>query len=87
VSSETRRRQPAGPLEIRQHARDLVGERQVAHVLRLEREQLGRVEAGGAGFTRSSEKFLDHLRARHELGLVVERPAEQQQVVDDRVGR
>ena len=37
--------------------------------------------------TRSSEKFSIICVAREELGLVVERPAEQHQVVDDRVGQ
>ena len=77
----------AGALQERHHARDLVGERQPAQVLELEREQLGRIEAGGRRVHALEREVLDHLRARHELGLVVQRPAEQHQVVDDRVGQ
>ena len=76
-----------GALQERQHARDLVGDRHAAQVVELEREQLGRIEAGRRGVHALEREVLDHLRARHELGLVVERPAEQHQVVDDRVGQ
>ena len=57
------------------------------HVVLLERQQLGRIEAGRRLVHALEREVLDHLRARQELGLVVERPAEQHQVVDDRVGQ
>ena len=57
------------------------------HVALLEGDQLLGVEAGRRLVHPLQREVLDHLLAREDLGLVVERPAEQQQVVDDRVGQ
>ena len=57
------------------------------HVAVLKRPQLLGVEAGRRLGDPLEREVLDHLLAGEILGLVVERPAEQHQVVDDRVGQ
>ena len=65
----------------------LLLQRQLLHVAVLEGPQLLRVEAGRRLGHPLQREVLDHLLAGEVLGLVVERPAQQQQVVDDRVGQ
>ena len=72
---------------IRQHLGDLLLDRQPLHVAVFEGPQLFAVEAGGGFGDALEREVLDHLLAGKILGLVVERPAEQHQVVDDRVGQ
>ncbi len=56
-----------------------------SHVALLERPQLLRIEAGRCLVDTLEREVLDHLLARELLRLVVQRPAQQQQVVDQRV--
>ena len=60
-------------------------DRQPLHRPRLERHQLLGVEARRRFVHALQRKLSQHLLARKLLGLVVQRPAEQQQIIDERI--
>ena len=82
-----RRGHEARALQVRQHERDLLLDRHGAHIPILERPQLQRVEAGRRPVHPLQREMLDHLFTRERFGPIIQRPAQEQQVVEDRVGQ
>ena len=53
----------------------------------FERPEFFAIEARRRSVHALKRKVFDHLLAREEFGLIVERPAQEHQIVDDRVGQ
>ncbi len=74
-----------GLLQVLERRRHLLLDRHRAHVAILKGPELLRVEARGRFVDAIEREQIDHLAASEVLSRVVERPAQQQQVIDDRV--